>query len=132
MTLSRYRPRVLVAGTASLALAAAAGVLTATAAEAAAGCRVDYAVASSWPGGFNATVTVTNLGDNITGWNLSWSFTAGQTITQLWNGPVTQAGARVTVTNAPYNGNIATGGTVNFGFNGAWNGSNPRPDSFAL
>jgi non-reducing end alpha-L-arabinofuranosidase len=83
-------------------------------------------------GGFGADVTVTNLGDPVNGWRLTWSFTAGQTISQLWNGTYTQSGAQVTVTNAGWNGSIATGATANVGFNGTWNGSNPVPNAFAL
>ena len=62
----------------------------------------------------------------------SWSFTTGQTITQLWNGSVTQSGAQVTVANASYNAAITTGGTAAFGFNGASTGSNPAPAAFTL
>lgn len=117
----------------SAVLAATGGlVATAAAAQAGAGCRVDYAITSSWQGGFGASVTVTNLGDAVTGWQLSWSFAAGQTVTQLWNGTASQSGAQVTVTNAGYNGNIAAGGTAAFGFNGSWAGSNPVPAAFAL
>ncbi len=37
------------------------------------------------------------------------------------------------MTNAGYNGSIATGASTNFGFNGAWNNSaNPVPADFAL
>jgi hypothetical protein len=117
----------------AIVLAGAAGlVATATSAQAATGCRVDYAITSSWSGGFGATVAVTNLGDAVTGWQLSWSFAAGQTVTQLWNGSVSQSGSQVTVTNASYNGSIATGGTASFGFNGSWTASNPAPSVFAL
>ena len=125
----RYRSPVVIAGVAALG---AAAVLTATAAQAAAGCRVDYGVTSSWGGGFGAGVTVTNLGDAVTGWTVSWSFAAGQTVTQLWNGSFTQSGSQVSVTNAAYNGSLATGGSTNFGFNGSWTGSNPDPASFTL
>ncbi|WP_043512007.1 MULTISPECIES: arabinofuranosidase catalytic domain-containing protein [unclassified Actinoplanes] len=116
-------------------LAGAAGavaVTAATPARAAAGCRADYQVTNSWQGGFGASVTVTDLGDPVTAWQLTWTFPAGQSVTQLWNGTVSQSGAQVTVTNASYNGTIATGGTASFGFNGAWSGSNPAPASFAL
>lgn len=117
----------------SVVLAGAAGlVATATAAQAVTGCRVDYTITSSWPGGFGASVAVTNLGDAVTGWQLSWSFAAGQTVTQLWNGTVSQSGAQVTVTNAAWNAAIAAGGTASFGFNGSWTGSNPVPAAFAL
>jgi hypothetical protein len=118
---------------AALALASVtAGVVTATAAQAAAGCRVTYSVTSQWQGGFGASVNLTNLGDPINGWQLTWSFGAGQTITQLWNGSVSQSGAQVTVTNAGYNGSLATGASASFGFNGSWTGSNPVPASFAV
>ncbi|GAA3453993.1 non-reducing end alpha-L-arabinofuranosidase family hydrolase [Dactylosporangium matsuzakiense] len=127
------RTRVLAAAcTAGLAVAWGAAVLTAAPAQAAAGCRVDYAVASSWPGGFTANVTVTNFGEAINGWRLTWSFASGQTVTQLWGGTVAQSGADVTVTNASYNGSIPTNGTAALGFNGAASGSNPVPTSFAL
>jgi len=77
-------------------------------------------------------VTITNFGDAVSSWKLTWAFAAGQTITQLWNGTYTQSGSQVTVNNASYNGAIPSGGNTNFGFNGSWNGSNPVPTSFAL
>ena len=132
MKVLRSGPRVALAASVGLVVAATAGVVAATSAQAAAGCKVDYAVTNSWSGGFGANVTITNLGDAINGWTLTWSFTAGQTITQLWNGTVAQSGAQVTVTNAGYNAAIATGASTAFGFNGAWNGSNPTPTSFSL
>ncbi|WP_433618646.1 non-reducing end alpha-L-arabinofuranosidase family hydrolase [Dactylosporangium sp. CA-139114] len=126
-------PRVVAAASAAgLAVAGAVAVLTANPAQAAAGCRVDYTVASSWPDGFTANVTVTNYGDAVNGWRLTWSFGAGQTVTQLWGGTVTQSGAQVAVDNATYNGSIPTGANVAFGFNGSWSGSNPVPTGFAL
>jgi endo-1,4-beta-xylanase len=96
-------------------------------------CRVGYSISSQWGGGFGANLIITNLGSPISSWSLSWSFGAGQTIQQLWNGGYTQSGANVTVTNVSYNGSIATGGNTSFGFNGSWNNSaNPVPTSFAL
>jgi non-reducing end alpha-L-arabinofuranosidase len=113
-----------------LAGGGAAGTQLASAAST--GCQVSYAVTAQWPGGFGASVSITNLGDALSGWDLTWSFSAGQTISQLWNGSYTQSGAQVSVTNAAYNGSIPTGGSVSFGFNGNWTGSNPVPASFAL
>jgi len=118
--------------TAAASVLSAAGVVSATAAHAAVGCEVTYAISSQWQGGFGASVTVHDLGDAINGWQLSWSFGAGQTVTQLWNGSYSQQGAAVTVTNAAYNGSIPAGGTVSFGFNGAWSTSNPVPGGFTL
>ncbi|GIH67680.1 arabinofuranosidase catalytic domain-containing protein [Microbispora siamensis] len=105
---------------------------THVASAATAGCQVSYTITNQWPGGFGANVSVNNLGDPISDWKLTWSFPAGQTITQLWNGTYTQSGSQVTVTNVSYNGSIPSGGSTSFGFNGAFNGSNPVPTSFAL
>jgi hypothetical protein len=131
--MERLRRRWTLATLAS-ALTLAGGVLAGThlASAASVGCQVDYAVSSQWQGGFGANVTLTNLGDPVSSWRLAWSFGAGQTITQLWNGSFTQSGAQVTVANASYNGAIPTGGTTSFGFNGAWTTSNPSPASFTL
>ena len=119
-------------------LAAAGAVLLAAVAvalpagAAAAGCSVKYTVTSTWQGGFGADVAITNLGDPITSWTLTWSYAAGQTVTQAWNTTLTQSGAAVTAKNVSYNGAIATNGTASFGFNGSWTGSNPSPTSFAV
>ncbi|WP_203791707.1 cellulose binding domain-containing protein, partial [Paractinoplanes rishiriensis] len=48
----------------------ATAVATALPAAAAAGCSVNYTVASQWQGGFGANVTITNLGDPLSGWTL--------------------------------------------------------------
>ncbi|MDG9679126.1 cellulose binding domain-containing protein, partial [Micromonospora sp. DH14] len=84
-----------------------------------------------WQGGFGANVTITNLGDAVTGWTLTWRYDAGQTVTQAWNATVTQSGAAVTAKNVGYNGALPTNGVVSFGFNGSWTGSNPAPGTFA-
>ncbi|WP_433366918.1 non-reducing end alpha-L-arabinofuranosidase family hydrolase [Actinoplanes sp. CA-142083] len=124
---------VIKAGVVAAGVLASATVLVALPAGAAtAGCSVNYAVSSQWQGGFGANVTVTNLGDPLTGWTLTWSFGAGQAVTQAWNTSLTQSGSAVTAKNVSYNGSVATGGTASFGFNGSWTGSNPAPASFAL
>jgi hypothetical protein len=100
-----------------------------------ASCKVSYVVSNQWPGGFGATITITNTGTTaINGWSLKFTFPNGQTITQLWNGSYTQSGSAVTVTNLSYNGSIAPGASTNSspGFNGAWNGTNSPPTSFTL
>jgi hypothetical protein len=118
------------AGVALLASATVAVALPAGAA--AAGCSVTYAVSSQWQGGFGANVSVTNLGDPLTSWTLTWSFGAGQRVTEFWNTALTQSGSAVTAKNVSYNGAVGTNGTVAFGFNASWTGSNPAPTSFAL
>ncbi|MEV4347364.1 cellulose binding domain-containing protein [Actinoplanes sp. NPDC049596] len=111
-------------------LLATSAVALAAPAQAAAGCRVEYQTTSQWPGGFGASVAVTNLGDPVSAWTLTFAFPSGQTVTQLWNGSVTQTGADVTVRNAAWNGGLATGATASFGFNGS--GSGAAPTAFTL
>ncbi|MFI6128158.1 non-reducing end alpha-L-arabinofuranosidase family hydrolase [Micromonospora sp. NPDC051141] len=131
--MSRSRAAHVGLVSAGVALLASAGVVAALpAGAAAAGCSVKYTVSSQWGGGFGAEVAITNLGDPVNNWTLTWSYGAGQTVTQAWNATVTQSGANVTARNVDYNGSIPTNGTTSFGFNGAWTSSNPAPTSFAL
>jgi cellulase/cellobiase CelA1 len=54
--------------------------------------------------------------------------TAGdQDITDLWNGSYARSGETVTVSNAPYDGTLAPGGTAVIGFTGTYNGTNDAP-----
>jgi hypothetical protein len=123
--------RIAVLITAGLA-AAGVAVAIAPAAATAEGCRVDYSVPSQWSGGFTAAVTVTNLGSPLTGWTLAFDFTAGQTVMQGWNATWSQAGTRVTATNAAWNGALGTGSSASIGFNGYSPGANPVPQVFTL
>ncbi len=130
MTRTRKRAALLAA---AVALTAAAGMAGAVSAQAAsAGCQVNYSIATQWPGGFTANVSLTNLGDPVTGWTLKWSFSAGQQVTQVWNAALTQSGSQVSAANVSYNGALGTNASTSFGFNGSWTGSNPVPASFAL
>ncbi|GAB2583469.1 hypothetical protein Aab01nite_84800 [Paractinoplanes abujensis] len=118
---------------AGVGLLAATGALVALPADAAAaGCSVSYAVSSQWQGGFNADVSITNLGDPLSSWALTWSYGSGQSVSQAWNATVTQSGSAVTARNVGYNGSVATGGQASFGFTGTWTSANPVPSSFAL
>ncbi|MEJ3750622.1 non-reducing end alpha-L-arabinofuranosidase family hydrolase [Actinomycetes bacterium KLBMP 9797] len=130
--MSRFRTANVLASGGVALLASAAVVVALPAGAAAAGCSVNYAVSSQWQGGFGANVAITNLGDPLTSWTVTWSFSAGQTVTQAWNTSLTQSGSAVTARNMSYNGTVATNGTVSFGFNGSWTGSNPVPTSFAV
>jgi endoglucanase len=95
------------------------------------GCRVAYST-TDWSTGFTATVTITNGPVALSGWSLTFPYAAGQRVAQAWSAVVTQSGPQVTATNLSYNGALAPGATVSFGFNGTHTGANPRPASFAL
>ncbi|WP_434442964.1 cellulose-binding domain-containing protein [Lentzea sp. E54] len=96
-------------------------------------CVVVYRINGQWTGAFQADVTVRNVsGALVNGWTVRWRFADGQTVTQMWNGTVSQSGADVTVTDAGYNALIVVDGSVSFGFNGSVSGSNSAPGSFTL
>jgi hypothetical protein len=128
----RRRTHAVTALAAAVLAAVGTGVITALPSYAAAGCRVTYTVSNQWPGGFGASVSITNLGDPLNGWTLAWTYAAGQQVTQHWSTVLTQSGSQVTARNVDYNGSLATGGSASFGFNGSWTGSNPAPASFTL
>lgn len=108
-------------------------VVLGSSAEAAPGCKVEYTITNQWDTGFGATVTVTNLGDPISGgWTLEWDFPGNQQVQQGWNGTFGQQGGRVTVRNTSWNGWLSTGGTVSPGFNGSYTGTNAKPTVFTL
>ena len=95
-------------------------------------CTVTYTLTGQWEGGFQSEVTIANTGTTaVNGWNLQWTFPAGQQVTQVWNG-VLAATSPVSVTNASYNGAIAPGGTAAFGFIGSGSGATSKPAAFTL
>ncbi|MBT1090745.1 cellulose binding domain-containing protein [Streptomyces sp. Tu102] len=96
-------------------------------------CTVTYRITNQWSGGFQADVQLSNTGSSAwDGWSLGWSFADGQRITQLWNAEYTQSGSAVTARNVSWNGGVAAGSSVSFGFTGSWSGTNARPASFKL
>ncbi|MBJ6647538.1 cellulase family glycosylhydrolase [Streptomyces sp. BSE7-9] len=114
--------------------ARSATVTVTTASGAAAGsCAVAYRVTGEWPGGFQGEIVVRNTGSAaVDGWTLRWTFPAGQRITSLWGGTVTESGAEVSVAAAPYTATIPPSGSVALGFTGTRPGTNSSPTVFLL
>jgi lysophospholipase L1-like esterase len=78
-------------------------------------------------GGFQDEVAIRNSSSSpATGWTATFTFPAGQQITQAWNATATQTGATVTARNATWNGNLAAA-TTSFGFTASSTGSNLNP-----
>ncbi|WP_084557430.1 endo-1,4-beta-xylanase [Hamadaea tsunoensis] len=90
-------------------------------------CSAAYAITGSWPGGFQAAVTVTAGGGAISGWTVTWTFANGQTITQSWSATVTTSGSAVSARNVDYNGALGAGASTQFGFLGNAPGANSAP-----
>ena len=98
------------------------------------GYAVSYVIQNDWGNGATINVMIKNNGGSVVnGWTLAWTFPGNQRITNLWNGDYTQNGAAVSVKNLSYNNVIpANGGTVNFGFNISYSGTNAKPTGFTL
>src|SRR3954447_24083704 len=107
---------LVVAGAAAVAIPAEA---------AATGCSVTYQNLSTWQssptsGGFNTTLAISNLGDPITHWTLTFTLPSGQTRNGGWNATYTGT-TSITATDIGWNGSIATGQTnASVGLQGDW------------
>ncbi|MFG2126372.1 cellulose binding domain-containing protein [Streptomyces sp. NPDC048751] len=96
-------------------------------------CAVTYKITNQWSGGFQADVQLSNTGTSAwPNWSLTWTFPNGQTVSQAWNAEATQSGSTATAKNVGWNGNVAAGSSVSFGFTGSWSGTNTKPTAFKL
>jgi hypothetical protein len=94
-------------------------------------CVVDYHV-DQWSNGFVGQVKVTNNAAPVDGWTLTWTFAGDQHVTSSWSAGVTQSGKVVTARNQDFNRGIATGASVQFGFQATFQGTNDTPADFTL
>ncbi|GAA0369081.1 hypothetical protein GCM10009530_18880 [Microbispora corallina] len=129
--------------TAAVLLAGVLGALGVPAVPATAdsiGCAADYQITSVWSGWSGAgdanalgQVTVRNTGSSpLTGWRVTWRYTDGTTITQVWGAvplPVVGPVGSAAFGNETYNGNLPIGGSTVFGFAARRpaNAVDPRP-----
>lgn len=76
--------------------------------------RIDYAVANRWNSGLQASL-VLRPDQTLNGWTLE--FDADYDITQIWNAQiVSHVGNHYIVRNLDWNGSVAAGAEVSFGF----------------
>ncbi|MFF0016617.1 glycoside hydrolase family 6 protein [Streptomyces sp. NPDC005374] len=118
----------LVAGASGTALAVVPGDVGLAAVP----CTVDYKVQNQWDTGFTTAVTITNNSAAKSSWAVKWSYAGNQKVTNFWNSKISQSGTAVTAANESYNGTLATGGSVSFGFQGTYSGTNALPTTFTL
>lgn len=75
-----------------------------------------YEVSSQWSGGFSAKVIIENNStEDITGWQVNWSYSDGSYISSSWNANLQDS---YTASNLTWNALIPAGDSVEFGFNG--------------
>jgi aryl-phospho-beta-D-glucosidase BglC (GH1 family) len=106
---------------------------TSAAALSANGVDATLKLQSDWTTGYCAEVTLKNTSATpVTSWTAVVDLNQS-TLSQSWNGTVTQSGSQITVKPVDWNGNIAPGASLSaFGFCGNSTGSNYRPTLVSL
>ncbi|WP_327072299.1 glycoside hydrolase family 18 chitinase [Kitasatospora purpeofusca] len=118
------RLRAAAAGLTALALPLVAVVGLSTPAQAAAGATATFAKGSDWGAGFDGKWTVKNTGTTtLSSWTIEWDFPAGTSVASAWDATVTSTGNHWTAKDKGWNGTLAPGASVTFGFNGAGPGA---------
>ncbi|MGR4848685.1 glycosyl hydrolase family 18 protein [Streptomyces sp. LARHCF252] len=119
----RFRHRAA-AGFATLLLPLAGLVGLASPAQAAGSATATYAKTQDWGSGFEGKWTVKNTGTTaLSSWTVEWDFPSGTSVTSAWDADVTSSGTHWTARNKSWNGTLAPGASVSFGFNGTGSGS---------
>lgn len=112
------------AGLTALVLPLAAMIGLAAPAEAATSATATYTKASDWGSGFEGKWTVKNTGTtSLSSWTVEWDYPAGTAVTSAWDATVTGAANHWTAKNLSWNGTLAPGASISFGFNGSGTGA---------
>ncbi|MFF5788846.1 glycosyl hydrolase family 18 protein [Streptomyces sp. NPDC012693] len=112
------------AGLTALILPLAAMVGLATPAEAATSATATYTKTQDWGTGFGANWTIKNTGTTtISAWTVEWDYPTGTSVTSAWDASVTSSGTHWTAKNVGWNGTLAPGASVSFGYNGTGSGA---------
>jgi endoglucanase len=94
-------------------------------------CRVAWRLDSSWSGGFQGTLTITNTGTAAANpWRATFGLPSGATLGSGWNGTFSQSGSTVTVTAPSHAPSLAAGASVALGM--TVNGTAATPAQVAL
>ncbi|MCP2260471.1 chitinase [Streptoalloteichus tenebrarius] len=97
-------------------------------AHGAGGVTATFTKTSDWGTGYEAKYTIKNGGATaLTGWTVEFELAAGQRLSSLWEGSHTVSGQKVTVRNVGWNGSVAPGAQVSFGFGVSYSGAFAAP-----
>jgi chitinase len=107
------------------------GVVTVPA-TAAGGVSATFSKGSDWGTGYEGKYTITNGSTAArTSWQVEFDLPSGHRLASLWDGGSTVSGQHVTVKNT-WNGSIAPGASVSFGFNVGYSGAYSAPANCKL
>ncbi|MFI6067412.1 chitinase [Micromonospora sp. NPDC051227] len=107
-----------------VALAATLGAAWVALPAYAAGATASFVKTADWGSGWEGKYTITNGGSStINGWSLAFDLPSGTTLGSYWDALLSSSGQRHTFTNRSWNGTIAPGASVSFGFLASGSGS---------
>jgi endoglucanase len=117
------RSRTLILSVAAAVAAGGAAVWVVSPA-AAASPSAAFTKVSDWGSGWQGQYTITNGGTSaITSWKVEFDLPSGSSVSSNWESRLTTSGQHFTFTNLGWNGTIAPGASVSFGFIGTGSGS---------
>src|SRR5882672_2976239 len=110
-----HRRTLLAAAASGILVVVGLAAIARPAAAATTGCSVAYQNLNAWQssptsGGFTTNLAITNLGDPISHWTLTFVMPAGHTVTSGWNATFSIT-STVSATDVGWNGSIGTGAT---------------------
>ncbi|TWP44290.1 carbohydrate-binding protein [Lentzea tibetensis] len=71
---------------------------------------------SAWSSGYQGKYTITAGSSALSGWKLEFDLPSGSTPGSYWDATLSSTGSHHTFTNREYNGSVAAGASVSFGF----------------
>ncbi|MEV8511924.1 cellulose binding domain-containing protein [Dactylosporangium sp. NPDC051484] len=100
------------------ATGAAAFLVAPLASAASASLTATFTQTSVWDSGYGAGFTIANRGDAAaSGWVVEFDLPAGSSVSSSWDSVRTGSAQHYRFANVSWNGTIAAGGSVSFGFN---------------
>jgi len=95
-------------------------------------CTATAAVTTSWPGGYQASVSVKNTGAlALTPWVVTWHVPTGVTLVSGWNATVIQDATAIVASSPSWQMTLPAGGTATIGYV-ATGPSSPGPAGMLL
>jgi chitinase len=108
------------------------GIVVAAPAAGAGGVSATFSKGSDWGTGYEGKYTISNgSGSARSSWTVEFDLPANAKVSSLWDGSYTTSGQHVTVKNT-WNGSIAPGASVSFGFNVTYTGTYSAPTGCKL
>jgi chitinase len=106
------------------ALVAAGGAVYFAGPAAAASPTATFAKTTDWGSGWQGQYTITNGATSaISSWKVEFDLPSGTSVGSYWDALMTSSGQHYTFTNRSYNGSVAPGASVSFGFLGSGSGA---------